>query len=323
VVVFADGFETFSQASVPVTAANLSRALRFIGQKNGGGGTRLLNALQRAVDIPRASNVSRSVVLVSDGYVEAESDVFDYVRAQVDDVNFFAFGIGSGVNRFLIEGVARAGRGEPFIVTKPEEATAAAARLRRYIDTPVLTGIDVTFLGFDAYDVEPGAVQDLFATRPVVVFGKWRGPASGSIEISGTTGHGPYQSSIAVSSASASPTHAALRHLWARTRIADLSDFGPPAPSEERVAEITSLGLAYGLLTRYTSFIAVQEIVRTAESGEDVDQPLPLPAGVSDLAVGVTAGPEPDILWAASIVVALAVGTTLVRARRRRPGVPA
>ena len=98
-------------------------------------------------------------------------------------------------------------------------------------------------------------------------------------------------------------------------------DFGPGNPSEKRVAEITSLGLSYSLLTRYTSFVAVQEIVRTAEGADDVDQPLPMPAGVSDLAVGVTAGPEPDILWVGSIVVALLGCGSLVRMRRRRTGV--
>ena len=197
--------DTLSPVSLPATPANLTRGLQFIGQKNGGGGTRLLAALQRAVALPRQSNVSRSIVLVTDGYIEAESDVFDYVRDQVDDANFFAFGIGSSVNRFLIEGVARAGLGEPFIVTKPDEATEAATRLRRYIDTPVLTGIDVTFRGFDAYDVEPAKVPDLFASRPIVVFGKWRGEAAGSIEISGRTGRGPYQASIAVSAARRRP----------------------------------------------------------------------------------------------------------------------
>jgi Ca-activated chloride channel family protein len=318
VVVFADGFQTFSPVSVPATSPNLTRALQFIGRKNGGGGTRLLAGLQQAVGLTRQPSVSRSIVLVTDGYIEAESDVFDYVRAHLDDVNFFAFGIGSSVNRFLIEGVARAGLGEPFIVTEPGEATEAATRLRRYIDTPVLTGIDVTFKGFDAYDVEPSKVPDLFASRPILVFGKWRGSAAGSIEISGRTGRGVYQRSIAVSPASAAASHAALRHLWARTRIADLSDFGPATPNEARVAEITSLGLTYSLLTRYTSFIAVQEIVRrTTESADDVDQPLPLPAGVSDSAVGVTRGPEPEIVWLFAIVVGLLGCVSLLRARRQ------
>jgi Ca-activated chloride channel family protein len=320
VVVFADGSEVFSPTSVAATRFNLNRALQFIGRKNGGGGTRLLNALQRAVALPRQPATSRSVVLVTDGYIDAEADVFDYIREQRDDVNVFAFGIGSGVNRLLIEGVARAGLGEPFIVTGPGEAPDAASRLRRYIDSPVLTGIDVKFQGFDVYDVEPGTVPDLFASRPIVVFGKWRGTAAGSIEISGNTGRGPYHASVAVSPASVNGSHAALRHLWARNRIAELSDYGPGAPDEERVAAITSLGLTYGLLTRYTSFIAVQEIVRTTDEATDVDQPLPLPAGVSDLAVGVTSGPEPEMLWVVAIAIALLAWAPLLRMRRRRSG---
>jgi Ca-activated chloride channel family protein len=324
VVVFADGSETFSPTSVPATRPNVTRALAFIGRKSGGGGTRLLDALERAVAVPPQRDASRSIVLVTDGYIEAEADVFDYVRAQAHAVNVFAFGIGSSVNRFLIEGVARAGRGEPFIVTEPGEATPAAARLRRYVDAPVLTGIDVTFSGLDVYDVEPGNVPDLFASRPIAVFGKWRGRAAGSVDITGRTGRGVYRTSIAVSPESADVRHAALRHLWARTLIADLSDFGPGVPGEERVAEITSLGLTYGLLTRYTSFVAVQEIVRrTTDGADDVDQPLPLPAGVSELAVGITSGPEPHILWMCAIVAGLLGGVRLLRVRSRRSGVVA
>ena len=321
IVVFADGFETFSPVSVPATRANLTRALRFLGRKDGGGGTRLQAALERAVAIPRQPESSRSIVLLTDGYIEAEAEVFDYVRDQLDDANFFVFGIGTSVNRFLIEGVARAGLGEPFIVTEPAEASDAAARLRRYIDSPVLTGIEVNFLGFDAYDVEPMKIPDLFANRPIVVFGKWRGSAGGFIEMSGTTGRGPYRTSIPVLPESPGTRHSALRHLWARTRIADLSDFGPGSPDKDRVAEITSLGLTYGLLTRYTSFVAVQEVVRRAsESADDVDQPLPLPAGVPGSAVGVTNGPEPELVWVFAIAMALAGGVMLLRARRQRSG---
>jgi Ca-activated chloride channel family protein len=322
VVVFADGFETFSSVSVPATRANLSRALQFLGRKEGGGGTRLQAALERAVAIPRQPAVSRSIVLLTDGYIEAEAAVFDYVRNQLGDANVFTFGIGTSVNRFLIEGVARAGLGEPFIVTQPAEAGEAAARLRRYIDSPVLTGIDVTISGLDAYDVEPRTIPDLFASRPIVVFGKWRGTASGSIEITGRTGRGHFQTTLPVTPESVHASHGALRYLWARTRIADLSDFGPGNPDAGRVAEITSLGLTYGLLTRYTSFVAVQEIVRRAGGdADDVDQPLPLPAGVSDRAVGVTQGSEPGLIWVVAVAVALLGCMRLLRSRGRRPGV--
>ena len=109
--------------------------------------------------------------------------------------------------------------------------------------------------------------------------------------------------------------HGALRYLWARARIADLSDFGRGGESER--AAVTHLGLAYNLLTRYTSFIAVHEVIRNEQgAGEDVDQPLPLPSGVSDLAVGSFAsGAEPELGWVAALLLML-LGLRMVRSQR-------
>jgi Ca-activated chloride channel homolog len=318
VVVFADGSQTFSPSSIPATARNLQSAFQFIGPKRGSGGTELLAAIKRALAIPHREGVARTVVLLTDGYIDTEQHVFDYIRDHLDETNIFAFGIGSSVNRYLIEGVAHAGQGEPFIVTGPEHADEAAASFRHYIDSPVLTGINVTFTGFDAYDVEPTKIPDLFASRPVVVFGKWRGSVGGTIELAGGTGGAPYRTTIDVAQAAPDEGHRALRHLWARTRIANLSDFGVGDPDEQRVAHITSLGLTYGLLTRYTSFIAVHEVIRRTQSdADDVDQPSPMPQGVSDLAVGA----EPELLWVLAALLAIIALMSLLRARRARAGV--
>jgi len=320
VVVFADGSQTFSPASLPATARNLQAAFQFIGPKRGSGGTELLAAIKRALAIPHEEGVARSVVLLTDGYIDTEQHVFDYIRDHLDETNIFAFGIGSSVNRYLIEGVAHAGQGEPFIVTGPEHADEAAANFRHYIDSPVLTGINVAFSGFDAYDVEPTKIPDLFASRPVVVFGKWRGSIGGSIVLSGTTGRSPYQATIEIAQAPPDANHGALRHLWARTRIANLSDFGVGDPDEQRIAHITSLGLTYGLLTRYTSFIAVHEVIRRTQSdADDVDQPSPMPEGVSDLAVGS----EPELLWVLAALFAVIALASLLNARRAKTGAAA
>jgi Ca-activated chloride channel family protein len=320
VVVFADGSQTFSPSSIPATARNLQSAFQFIGPKRGSGGTELLAAIKRALAIPHQAGVARTVVLLTDGYIDTEQHVFDYIRDHLDETNIFAFGIGSSVNRYLIEGVAHAGQGEPFIVTGPEHADEAAASFRHYIDSPVLIGISVKFTGFDAYDVEPTKIPDLFASRPVVVFGKWRGSVGGTIELAGGTGGAPYRTTIDVAQAAPDESHRALRHLWARTRIANLSDFGVGDPDEQRVAHITSLGLTYGLLTRYTSFIAVHEVIRRTQSdADDVDQPSPMPEGVSDLAVGA----EPELLWVLAALLAVVALTSLLRTRRARTGVMA
>jgi Ca-activated chloride channel family protein len=117
---------------------------------------------------------------------------FSLIDENLDRTNFFAFGIGSSVNRYLIEGIARAGHGEPFVVTSPADASVAGERFRQYIESPVLTNIRVNYKGFDAYDVEPQKQADLFAERPIVLFGKWHGPKQGQIEVSGRTASGTF-----------------------------------------------------------------------------------------------------------------------------------
>jgi Ca-activated chloride channel family protein len=199
----------------------------------------------------------------------------------------FTFGIGSSVNRYIIEGMARVGMGEPFIITKPGEARERAEKFRRLIQTPVLTRIGVNFGGFEVYDVEPPGIPDVLADRPVIVFGKWRGLPRGTIHVQGITGTRSLTRDIDVSTAKPIKTNGALRYLWARHRIALLSDYNRLRPNDERVEQVTDLGLEYNLLTAYTSFVAIDTQVRLKDGrATTVTQPLPLPQGVSDLAVG-------------------------------------
>lgn len=313
VVLFAGDASILSEKSLQANQENISQAIRLLEQQRGSGGTELLSAVQQAMHIPRSADYSRSIVLVTDGYISGEQGVFDYIRENLNECNVFSFGIGSSVNRYLIEGVAKAGMGEPFIVTQESEAHAVAEKFREYIQTPLLTDIAVKANGFDVYDVYPAHLPDLLAQRPIIVFGKWRGPVTGTFELRGRNGRGEYATTFDVTAAQPDEGNRALRYLWARSRISELSDYGSAETSPERVKEITGLGLKYNLLTPYTSFIAVREQVTNNQgSAEDVEQPLPLPVGVSDLAVGS----EPELVWL--VVASLLIAATMIfRARRR------
>jgi Ca-activated chloride channel family protein len=318
VLLFAGGNRVLAPASLPASRGNIQAALEAIDRERGGGGTELLPALERALALPREAGRARSIVVVTDGYVTVEREAFDLIRGRLSDASVFAFGIGSSVNRHLIEGLARAGRGEPFVVAGDADAEEQAARFRRYIEAPVLTRIGVRFDGFDAYDVEPASVPDVFAERPVIVFGKWRGAPRGALTIEGITGAGPYRQQLDLATVEPLVEHAALRQLWARSRIATLSDYGRLGFDTDSAREVTQLGLKYSLLTAYTSFVAVDQVVRNREPGalDSVDQPSPPPQGVSDLAVGgeVPGTPEPET-WAL-LAVALGVLVWLKRSGR-------
>ena len=298
VILFAGGFRLMSQVSLPASRGNVQAAIKLIDSQQGGGGTELLEALNRALSLPRDDRFSRTVLILTDGYIGAEKEVFQTISKNLDRTNVFSFGIGSSVNRYLIEGIAKAGMGEPFIVTDPQESSGTAQRFCEYVRSPVLSNIKLDFQGFKAYDIEPGAIPDIFAERPLVVIGKWRGKAEGSIKISGESGRGKYTKAFNVSDIRPLESNYPLRYLWARERIASLSDFSNSQGDQEHKDEILSLGLTYSLLTQYTSFIAVHDEVRNQDgTAKNVDQPLPLPQGVSELAVGgsVSNVPEPDL----------------------------
>ena len=226
-------------------------------------------------------------MIATDGYVAVEEKAFDLIRNNLGDANVFTFGIGSAVNRHLIEGMARVGMGEPFVITKPEEAAEKAVKFRQLILSPVLTRVKVDFQRFEAYEVEPPSIPDVLAERPITVFGKWRGTPSGTIRITGLSGTHPFEAIVPVEKVKPLESNSALRYLWARHRIALLSDYNHLRPNDERVREVTSLGLSYNLLTAYTSFVAIDSQIRLVDGqAVTVKQPLPLPQGVSNYAVG-------------------------------------
>ena len=318
VVLFSGDAALLSPQSLQANQQNIDKAIKLIEAQRGSGGTELLGAMDQAMKLPRQEGISRSVLLITDGFIAAEQEVFDHIRNNLDRCNVFAFGIGTSVNRHLIEGVAKAGMAEPFIVTDESEAAGAAAKFREYVQSPVLADIQVRANGFDIYDVNPVKFPDLLAQRPIILFGKWRGPVSGTIELTGKNGQGVYTSRFDVAQSQPDEANGALRYLWARSRIAELSDYGVSEVSGENVKAITAIGLKYNLLTRYTSFIAVREVVTNPTgSAQDVKQPLPLPLHVTDLAVGDTqVGSEPELIWL--VVGSLLSATIAIVFKRKR-----
>jgi Ca-activated chloride channel homolog len=287
VVLFAGCANTFMPQSVFATEENLQKALKMIDQQQGSGGTELITALKKALAIEKQHGFSRTFVIATDGYVDVEKESFQLIHDNLNKANFFAFGIGTAVNRFLIEGIANAGMGESFVVTAPEEADAKADKFRNYIQNPVLTDIKVNYDGFEAYAMEPSNVPDVLAERPVIIFGKWNGNPTGTITIKGKSGKEDFVYTLDVSKAETKASNRAIKYLWARQKIRLLDDFNTAHNDPKLTEQITGLGLKYNLLTNYTSFIAIDSVIRNkGGKAVTVKQPLPLPQNVSDYAVG-------------------------------------
>lgn len=293
IVFFSGGSYIYSEESLPATERNIEDAIQFMNNRHGGGRTELLNALKSAMGFNERDDYVRSFIILTDGYVSVEDETFDYIRNNLGNANFFSFGIGRGVNRHLIEGMAHVGYGEAFVAMDEGEAVKQAGKFEKYISQPVLTGIDCNFEGFDAYDVLPENIPDLFAERPIIISGKYRGQPNGLLKVTGTSGKSEIIKTLNIEADD--QENKALKYLWSREKVRLLGDYasldsynyGNSDKKEALKRKITQLGLKYNLLTQYTSFIAVDSVISNKGGKQmTVKQPNPLPEGVSNHAIG-------------------------------------
>lgn len=288
ILLFASSSHVLSEESIEATPENLEKAIDLLDNQRGGGGTMLLPALQTAFNMPNCGrDISRSFVIVTDGYVHVEEEAFNLIGNNLNDANVFSFGIGSSVNRHLIEGIANVGHGESFVITNKNFADETAEKFRKYIEYPILTGIDIQLKGIDAYDIIPKSIPDLFAEKPLYIFGKYKGKAEGQLVVNGFTGTENFSQAVAISDTD-NRHKSALKYLWAREKIKGLNTLNYVSKTKERIKEITALGLKYNLMTEYTSFVAVDDevVANTEDKVKTVKQPLPMPLGVSNTAIG-------------------------------------
>lgn len=290
VQLFASSSTIFSPTPVKAHHDSIESAIRFLSTGQGGGGTQLLSALKTAYQLPRTTTSSaRSMVVITDGYISVEKEAFQLIQEHLDQANVFTFGIGSSVNRYLIEGMAKVSHSESFVATTREEATDVAKAFKTYIETPLLTQVVLEAEGFEIYDVTPAKIPDVFAARPVIVYGKYKGKPQGTLRIRGYQGKQLFTKEYKVGQGQLSKKNKALRYLWARKKIETLDDYGKLF-YEDVKEEVLSLGLQYHLMTRYTSFVAVDiEQVNPDGSLKKRKQPLPMPQHVSNAAVGAEA----------------------------------
>lgn len=288
VLLFAGSAGFLAEQSLVATPQNIQKAMQIIDYQQGSGGTDLLHALQKAMTYPATEGTARSFVIATDGYINVENEAYDLIRNNLHRANFFAFGIGSSVNRFLIEGIARVGQGRPFVVTNETEAKIEGQRFKNYIEQPVLTDIRWSAKGVELYDLPNRNLPDLFAERPLVLFGKYKKDGAAIITLTGKTGGKGYKKTITFTDEKVA-NNPAIPQLWAREQLKNLSDYAPIFHHNDQSIEnqIIQLGLQYNLLTKHTSFVAVDERIRNKTgNAAAVKQPLPLPEGVENSAIG-------------------------------------
>src|SRR5215207_6024581 len=292
-ITFAGDTNILFEEPVPATGENLLKAQQFLKSREGDGGTEMMEAIKAALEPSDAQGHVRVVCFMTDGEVGNDFEIISEVQKH-PNARVFSFGIGSSINRFLLDRMAEHGRGAVEYVPLEDDGSAAARRFHERVRNPLLTDIQIDWGGLRVADVYPRRIPDLFGSGPVVVSGRYTAGGGGVVRLRGTMAGQAFEREIAVELPESRAENDVLATLWARRRVEDLlsEDYAGAQSGEPRAElreEITGLGLEYRLLTQFTSFVAVEETTVT-DGGKPrrIDVPVETPAGVNPREVPVS-----------------------------------
>lgn len=327
IIRFSDEANEYSREPIAATPANIEDALEYVDDLHGSGGTHMRSGIEQALRVPVPAGSIRLVTFMTDGYIGNEFEITTLLRSEVGDARLFAIGVGAGVNRFLIEEMARTGRGFARYIDPTADVDAVASELAERLETPVLTDIELRATDAGIEQVAPRLIPDLFAGQSVRITGSYTRPGAHTIIVRGKVNGRRIEIPLEVDLPSEPTDGDAVRLTWARAQIDErMHALSTPLElraqaknDDELKSEVTRLGLNYSLMTQWTSFVAVSERVVNDEPGANAAGEVPVSqvAGVGETAYrarfGGGATPEPGIIGGL-LMTLLAAGA----ARRRR-----
>ncbi|MBN1345318.1 MAG: VWA domain-containing protein [Phycisphaerae bacterium] len=280
VIRFSNNASTFGANPVPATPDNVRRAQDYVRGLRGSGGTQMIQGIRAALDFPHDPKRLRFVVFLTDGFIGNEMDILAAVHDKIRDSRIFSFGVGSSTNRYLLDRMAKLGKGAVAYLGLNDSGADVMDRFFERVAHPAITDLSVDWSDLRVTDVYPDRLPDLFVGRPVVVTGRFDKPAPTAIRVRGKVGDHECELTIPATF-DAADRHKGLPAIWARMKIADLYDRTPFDRSNELVGQIKQVALSYGLMSAYTAFVAVDSLTRTAGTqGTTVAVPVPVPDGV-------------------------------------------
>jgi Ca-activated chloride channel family protein len=278
-ITFAGDTDILFDRPVPATQANLQRARAFIADRNREGGTEMMAAIKASLEPSDSQEHLRIVCFMTDGQVSNEDEIVAEVKKH-PRARVYSFGIGGGVNRSLLDRIAQEGKGEATYVGLSDDGSKAAKKFYERVRTPLLTDLSIDWNGMPVTDVYPSKLTDLFSAKPVTVTGRYTKPAKGSIKLRGFVAGQPYEREIPFNLPESESENDALASLWARSQITEISakrlnEAGSMTVNPVLEKQIADLGLEYGLVTEFTSFVAVEDKV-VNQNGSPVRVEVPL-----------------------------------------------
>jgi Ca-activated chloride channel family protein len=281
VIRFSNNASQLGPNPLPATPENIRKGLAYVESLGGGGGTMMIEGIKAALDFPHDPKRFRLVSFMTDGYIGNESQILAEVHNRLGESRIFSFGVGSSVNRYLLDRMAKLGKGAVAYIGLDESAGEIIDLFYERISHPALADVAIDWGGLKVTDVYPATIPDLFVGRPVILTGRFEGRGDTTIRVSGKVGNLDQEIDIPVNLGATGDTHKGIACVWARKKIETLANQATYDNSTELPEQIKQVALEYGLMSSYTAFIAVDSSRQTAgDHGTTVAVPVPVPSGV-------------------------------------------
>lgn len=261
---------------VPADAGVVDGARGAVRRLEAGGGTDVLGALRHALRYPWShvdGPAVRRIVFLTDGAIGNEDRVLGEIVARLGGIRLHVLGIGAAPNRHLVREMARRGRGLLGFVPAVGSAEDTVDAFFRRVDRPVLSSPALAWEGTAPLSSYPEDLPDLHAGEALTVSVRLpAGPMPDALILTGTSATGPVRLEVPVPAPLVEPAGVAQR--WARARVDDLLGRGYlGAPLEQIRPAVVEIALAHGLVTRFTSRVAVEEVASVIGDATRVDVP--------------------------------------------------
>jgi len=280
IIRFSNNASQLGPNPVPATPANIRRGLAYVDSLRGSGGTMMIEGIKAALDFAHDPQRFRLVSFMTDGYIGNEAEILAAIHQRLGDSRIFSFGVGSSVNRYLLDRMAKLGKGAVAYIGLDESAAEIVDLFYDRISHPALADVEIDWGGMQVTDMFPGRIPDLFVGRPVILTGRFKGNSSTTIHVKGKVGDMTQDIAIAADLKD-SATHQGIACVWARKKIETLGSQATYDTNPDLPGEIKQVALEYGLMSAYTAFIAVDSSRKTAgDHGITVAVPVPVPDGV-------------------------------------------
>ncbi len=291
IVRFSDTASTLGDHPIAATNQNILQAKSYVDALTSEGGTIMIEGIRAALAFKHDPERMRFVVFLTDGYIGNESHILAEQHRLIGESRVFSFGVGSSPNRFLMDRMAKMGRGAVAYLGLRDDGAMVMRSFFAAASRPALTNIAIDWNGLNASELFPGTgvpgvdaaarLPDLFVGRPVVLSGRYNGQLPESIRIHADAGGSERTINVEVARAEGDLAAHAIEKVWARQKIGAYSDWSILPEARQLGAEIRSIALQHGLMSEFTAFLAVDSSRITEGShGTTIAVPVPRPEGV-------------------------------------------